>query len=233
MSDVVTVVPPCVIIAAWADLANWVEKTLPTQARTVTLPVQNYVVPPVGACAANDGPDGPNQQTCYSNGNGTVTLTQLAVTGFGGAAIQPATVNQATGAVQLPVSFTSFVVDGQYSYNQPCTCSYMKIHNSSSAASNGSVTQSVSNNTLVFNAQLQPGGVLALTGVTVNGTPTVTMNPDTGLPGWAAAFIHFVSGDQAVQASLRASLSSVFCSAPFVQQMIKLVNATIAPGRAA
>lgn len=232
MSDIVTAVPPSAIIAAWADLANWVANTLPTQARTVTLPIQNIGVPPVGACTANEGPPGPNQPTCYANGNGTVTLTQLAVTGFGGAAIQPATVNPATGAVRFPVSFSSIVVDGQYSYNQPCTCSYMKAHSSSSAGSNGSVTQSVSNNTLVFNAQLQPSGVLTLTGVTVNGVPTVSMNPDTGLPGWVSAFINFVSGNNMVLANLQASLSSVFASAPFAQQMIQLVNSALKPGQA-
>lgn len=227
----INAVPVAAIIAAWADQSSWVSSALPSQMASTAIPTpQPYDVPPVGACAANEGPDGPDQPTCYSSGQGTVALSSMQVSQLGGSAIATATVNGTS--INFPLSFTSLVVDGSFNYNQPCTCSYMRIHDSSSAGSNGGITQSITNGTLTIEGTWQNNQVV-LTSVSVGGSTTTTLNPDNGgMPDWLASFVSYVSNDGQVNANLSGTLGSVFQGAPFIKQVLDLVNKQLGQGAA-
>lgn len=213
------------VIAAWADLAPWVQGTLPGLAQSSSLPNESQDVGDIGACNALNSPGNESGGTWGSNGDATVTLTSLTISALTGVTIQPAVaVDSAT--VQLPFSFSQLQVAGSYSYSQPCALWDLgKDTSDTTTNGNGSITQTITSSSLYYVAKL--GSTVTLSGVVVNGNPSVNVDPGTdGLPDWLVSIASFFQTfDEA--AALRSSLQNVFLSADFSQQMVALLNQKI------
>lgn len=218
-------ISPEAVIAAWADLAPWVQGTLPGLAQGSSLPNESQDVGDIGACSALNALGGESGAIWDSDGDATVTLISLTISALTGVTIQPAVaVDSAT--VQLPFSFSQLQVSGSYSYGQPCALYDLgKKTSTTTTNGNGSITQTIGGSSLYYVAKL--GTTVTLSGVVVNGNPSVSVNPDTGgLPDWLVKITSFFQTfDEA--AALRSSLQNVFLSADFSQQMAGLLNQKI------
>lgn len=220
------------VIDAWADMKEWVEGTLPSLARGHSVPNQQQDVGEIGACNAFNVPGHEGGGLWGSDGDATVSLSNLSISTLIGVSIQPATFSDAT-TVHLPFKFTQIEVSGSYSYSQPCAY-YTAGHTSmqSSANGHGTISQTVSSPAssagsttsavLTYNATFTDR--LTLTGVTVTGDVAANVNPDEGgLPSWLVAIAQFFStfneGD-----ALRGTIQSVFNDADFTQVMLQILN---------
>lgn len=211
------------VIDAWADMKPWVEGTLPTMANGVALPDLSSSVGDIGACNALNSPGGESGGAVWgSDGAAVVNLTALKLAALSGVAIQAANFVDAN-TVQLPFGFTLIQAQGNYNYSQPCAMyDFGKKAMSSSASGKGTVTQTIKNSNLCYVARFD--NKLTLTGVTVNGSLDVSVNPDTdGLPGWLVAIGNFFSTFNESNA-LRGTIQDVFLNASFTQTMISLLN---------
>jgi hypothetical protein len=218
-------ISPEAVIAAWADLAPWVQGTLPGLAQSSSLPSESQDVGDIGACNALNGFGNESGAFWGSDGDATVTLTSLTISAMAGVSIQPA-VAVDSSTVQLPLSFSQLEVTGSYSYGQPCALYDLgKKASTTTANGNGSITQTIGASSLYYVAKL--GSTVTLSSVVVNGNPSVNVSPDTGgLPDWLVKIASFFQTfDEA--AALRSSLQNVFLTADFSQQMIGLLNQKI------
>lgn len=219
---------PSVIIDAWKGMWPALTSTFQSQVtgssvKTVTVDVSNN-----GSCAANESPPGPNQDTCYASGQGTVSFTGMKISNFSVTNGLTATVNGNTAT--LPMQISVLETNGNYNYYQPCTCEYMKAKSGSSAGSNGSVTQTVSTFQLIYDCSIAADGTLSITGVRINGNPNTNLSPNTGLPSWFSKFISFVSGDDQVIQNLQSSVGNLFQTAEFSTVLMQKMNNTISNG---
>lgn len=210
------------VIDAWADMRGWVEGTLPGLAQGSQLPNESQNVGDCGACNAFNAGGGQSGAIWGSDGGMTVTLSALKLTALTGVAIQPASFTNAT-TVQLPFSFRTMEVQGNYNYSQPCALyDFGKKVTTSSADGHGSVSENIANNTLVYVARFDKR--LTLTSVVVNGSPSIDVHPDNGgLPDWLVAIGNFLSTFKEASV-LRAKVQDVFESADFSTTLITLMN---------
>lgn len=218
-------VNPSEIIDVWQDMWPTLTSSFQSSVNGAQVNATTVNVPSNGSCAANQGPPGPNQPTCYASGQGTVGFSSMKINNFSVTNGLAATVSGSTA--QFPMQVSVLETSGKYNYNQPCTCEYMKIKNSSSAGSNGSVTQTVNTFQLTYECAIAADGSLSITGVTMSGTPNTNLSPDTGLPGWFSKFISFVSGDDQVIQNLQGSVGNLFQTAEFSSVLISKMNAAI------
>jgi hypothetical protein len=215
------------VIDAWADMKGWVEQTLPGLALSQSLPNITQDLGDIGAC------DGLNQFSSGSTsiwgsaGGATITITSLQISVMSGVQIQDATGQSPN--FQLPFQFGSLQVEGSYGYSQPCSC-YDAGHevSSTSETGNGTISWSISGGTITYAATLTDQ--LAITGVTVGGGTSVSVNPDTGgMPSWLVAIGNFFSSFNEQQA-LTGSVGNVFQTASFTNTMLSLLNAKLGGG---
>jgi hypothetical protein len=214
------VIPQASVIAAWADMKDWVEQTLPGQAVGTPLPDDSQNAGDIGSCYAFNQPG----SAAYWGGDGDATVTQSGrtIVAMSDVQIQPAIfVDAAT--VQLPMGFSLLDVQGAYAYTQPCACYEVgKKISTATGSGHGALDQSVPNGTLSYVASCSDS--LVITDVVVDGTPVVTLTPASGgLPAWVVAIANFfstVSDDDL----LRGSLQNVYTTAAFSQTMISMLN---------
>jgi hypothetical protein len=216
-------VAPQQVIDAWADIASWVQGTLPGLAMEQTLPNDVYDAGDIGACDALNSPDGSESGAIWgSDGDATITLSSLQIVTMAGVASQAANAPDAT-TVNLPLSFGTLQINGTYNYTQPCAMYDMgKKASTTSTNGDGAITQTINDNSMYYVASC--GDTVTLTGVVVNGTPSVSVNPDTGgLPSWLVAIGNFFSTFNEAQV-LQSNLQNVFMTASFSQTMLGLLN---------
>lgn len=213
------------VIDAWADMAGWVQDTLPGLAQGTSLPNISQDAGDFGACNAFNGPGNMSGAVWGSDGDANVTLSSLKITTLSGVAIQPAVFTQ-PDVVQLPFSFAKLDVSGSYGYSQPCALYDLgKKGATSNASGNGTVDQTLTNSSLAYVANFTT--LLALSGTTVNGTPAVSVHPDDGgLPSWLASFADFFASFHEADA-MKSSIANIFTTASFSQTMIGLLNQKI------
>lgn len=213
------------VIDAWADMAGWVQDTLPGLAKGTSLPNVNQDAGDFGACNAFNSPGNMGGAIWGSDGDANVTLSSLQITALSGVQIQPAVFIQ-PDVVQLPFSFSTLEVSGSYGYSQPCALYDLgKKGATASASGNGTVDQTLTNTSLAYVASFST--LLTLTGTTVNGTPSVAVHPDDGgLPSWLVALGDFFSTFHEADA-MKSSVANIFTTAQFSQTMISLLNQKI------
>jgi hypothetical protein len=208
---------------AWQDIAQWVQVTLPQEAVKLALPDNQQNVGNLNACAMLNVPTPqPSVALWSSAGDLSVSLTSLKITTMSGVKIQAA-VSVDSATVRLPLAFSALEVDGSYGYTQPCALyEFGKQLDNTHVDGHGSIKQQIGNGSLYYIAKL--GGTVTLSGVTVNGNPTMDVAPDHGgLPDWMAKVGEFLSAFHEADL-LRANLQSIFLSASFTTQMIGLIN---------
>jgi hypothetical protein len=209
------------VIDAWADIADWVQNTMPGLAQEESLPDETQDAGDIGACnSLNVDPS--SGAVWGSDGDTTVTLTALKIASVAGVTIQPGTA-PGDGTVHLPFSFKTLEVQGNYSYGQPCACYDMgKKVSTTTYSGTGTITQTISNNTLYYVANV--GDTLTLSSVVVGGDPSVSVNPDNGgMPDWLVKIADFFSTFHEADA-LRSTLQNVFLTAQFSATMISLLE---------
>lgn len=219
-------VSPASLIAAWTDLAPWVQGKLPELAQSSTLPGESQDAGNIGACEGLNQPGSHSTARWGSDGDATITLSALKISAMSGVAISPALAADGI-TVHLPLSFGELKVEGSYSYGQPCALyDAGKKTDTATAAGTGSITQTIENGSLYYVASL--GSTVTLSAVVVNGSPTVSVSPDGGgdLPSWLEKLTSFFHAfDEA--AILRSSLQNVFLTADFSKQMLDLLNGKV------
>jgi hypothetical protein len=219
------VISPEAVVAAWADLAPWIQERLPALAENSSLPSESRDVGDIGACSGLNQHDDHSTAMWGSDGDATATLSSLKISALIGVRIEPAVTVDST-TVQLPLSYSQLEVSGSYTYGQPCALYDLgKKTTTTTTNGKGSVTQTISAGSLCYVAKL--GGTVTLSSVVVNGNPSVSVRPDSdGLPDWLVKITSFFQTfDEA--AILRSSLQNVFLTADFSQQMIGLLNQKI------
>jgi len=221
-----TAVNPSAIINAWQDMASTLTGSFETSVVNAALSNSTVNVPTNGSCTANEGPPGPNQPTCYSSGQGTVAFTSMKISNF--TVTGPAAATVSGNTASLPVSVSAIEMSGNYNYNQPCTCEYMKAKSGSSAGSNGGVTQSFGSCEIVFQCSIGADGKLTLLSASIAGSPSTNLSPDNGgLPSWLSSLIGYVSGDSQVTQDVSQDVGNLFGQASFSQLLIQKMNAVL------
>jgi hypothetical protein len=213
------------VIDAWADIRDWVQNTLPELAQQQILPDESQDAGDIGACEALNQGGSHSAARWGSNGDATVALSALRIAVLSGVTIQPAITGE-SNTVHLPLSFSQLEVTGVYSYGQPCALyDAGKKTDTTTTNGNGTIVQSISDNSMYYVADL--GATVTLGGVVVNGDPSVTVNPNTdGLPSWLVSIASFFSTFNEAQV-LRSTLQNVFLTADFSKTMVALLNKQI------
>lgn len=213
------------VIDAWGsmEIAAWAQK-LPGLAPQQNWPssVETSNAGDIGACSVFNSPQ-ESSVIWDSDGDATITLSSLKIATMAGVRVQTAVAADAA-TVHLPLSFAQLEISGNYGYSQPCACyDFGKKIESATASGSGTIAQTISDNSLYYVANV--GDTLSLSAVVVNGTPTVSVHPDTGgWPDWLAAIAKFFSVFKEEDA-LRAKVQNVFLNADFSKTMITLINA--------
>jgi hypothetical protein len=218
------------VIDAWADMKSWVEGVLPGQATGSSIPNESADVGDIDTCNALNNPTGSQTGAIWGeDGDATIVLTSLTISTLSGVSIQAASFSDAT-TVNLPFSFSTLEVSGNYSYSQPCALYDMgKKSSQTTTSGKGSLSQKVTNNTLTYVASYD-GSKLTLTSVTVGGTPSVNVTPDDGgMPSWLVAIANFFSTFNEQQV-LQTSVENVFATADFSNTIISLLNKKVSGG---
>lgn len=216
------------VIDAWADMAGWVEQTLPGLATAQTLDDINQDIGDIGACNVLNVPDGDDPVIWESAGDATIAISSLRISSMTDVQILPA-VLQPDATYSLPLQFGTLQVQGVYNYTQPCVQSDDGHDVSTSTApGNGSIAWTVSNGTLTYTASMN--GQLTITGAQIGGATSVAVNPNTGgLPSWLVAIGNFFSSFNEQQA-LTAAVADVFQQSTFTEAMQSLLDAELSGG---
>lgn len=217
------------VIDAWNDMKSWVEGVLPGQAQGYSIANESADIGEIGACNALNNPYDQSGAYWGDDGDATMSLTSLTISTLSGVSIQTASFPNAT-TVNLPFSFSTLEVSGNYSYSQPCAMySLGKKTTTATTGGKGTLSQKVTNNTLSYVASYD-GSALTLTGVTVGGTPSVNVTPDDGgMPAWLVSIANFFTTFKEQQV-LETSVENVFASADFSATMISLLNKKLSGG---
>ena len=209
------------VIDAWANMKPWVEGTLPALVKKQPLPDAQEKVSATDACSIYNQGGGDNGSSWGADGEATVNLSSLRVSAFDGVTIQPASFTDPT-TVQLPISFSSLAVQGQFSYVQPCALwDAGKKTSTSSSKGDGSLSQTIANNTICYRAKFD--GVLSLLDVAVNGTPAVQVKANVGY--WSNNLAAQVQNG--VAKDLASSLNNIFACSDFSKELINFLNAQL------